>query len=57
MPPERTEVTIQDVYAALVALQRPDTVAGESPITAQFHVRQFVLRLVMWVNYHDDKRR
>jgi hypothetical protein len=57
MPPERTEVTIQDVYAALVALQRPDTVAGESPITAQFHVRRFVLRLVMWVNYHDDKRR
>ncbi len=33
------------------------TVAGETTMTAEFHVRQFVFRLVMWVNYHEDRRR
>jgi hypothetical protein len=34
-----------------------NNLAGENTMTAEFHVRQFVFRLAMWVNYHEDRRR
>jgi hypothetical protein len=36
---------------------RGEIVSGESAMTGEFQVRQFVLRSVMWVNYHQDKGR
>ena len=31
--------------------------SGESAMTGEFHVRQFVFRRATWVSYHEIKRR